>query len=82
MRSCSLFDPHFVTISSERLSLPAALGLTAALRGLLMRNFPERSPPEWLSGHRPGERATAAPHMALATLAFAGSRPQTTTSWA
>ena len=76
LHPCSAFDPHFVilTISGKRLSLPATLRLTAALRGLLMRNCPEQPPPEWFSGHRQDGRATAAPHMALAPLAFTGSR--------
>ena len=72
----SVFDPRFVVLAlgGKRVSLPATLRLTAALRGLLMRNCPVQPPPEWFSGHRPDGKATAAPHMALAPLAFTGSR--------
>ena len=72
----SVFDPRFVVlvVGGKRVSLPATLRLTAALRGLLMRNCPVQPPPEWFSGHRPDGKATAAPHMALAPLAFTGSR--------
>ena len=71
----SVFDPRFVvlTISGRRLSLPATLKLTAALRGLLMGECPEQPPPEWFSGHRPDGRATLEPHMALAPLPFVGA---------
>ena len=72
----SVFDPHLVvfTISGKRVSLPATLKLTAALRGMLMHECPEQPPPEWFSGHRPDGSATVTPHMALAPLAFVGSR--------
>ncbi len=71
----SVFDPRLVvlTVGGKRVSLPATLKLTAALRGLLMRSCPEQPPPEWFSGHRPDGKASAAPHMALVPLAFAGS---------
>ena len=71
----SVFDPRFVvlTISGQRASLPATLKLTAALRGLLMRECPEQPPPEWFSGHRLGGKATLEPHMALAPLPFVGA---------
>ena len=72
----SVFDPHLVVlaIGGKRVSLPATLKLTTALRGLLMRKCPKQPPPEWFSGHRPDGKATAAPHMALAPLAFVGSQ--------
>ena len=72
----SVFDPRLVVLAiiGKRVSLPATLKLTAALRGLLMRKCPEQPPPEWFSGHRPDGRASTAAHMALAPLAFAGSR--------
>ena len=72
----SVFDPRLVVLAiiGKRVSLPATFKLTAALRGLLMRKCPEQPPPEWFSGHRPDGRASAAAHMALAPLAFAGSR--------
>ena len=71
----SVFDPRFVVLAlgGKRVSLPATLKLTAALRGLLIRNCPVQPPPEWFSGHRPDGKATAAPHMALAPLAFTGA---------
>ena len=71
----SVFDPRLVvlTIGGRRVSLPATLKLTAALRGLLMRSCPEQPPPEWFSGHRPDGKASAAPHLALAPLAFVGA---------
>lgn len=72
----SLFDPRFVVLAlgGRRPSLAAALKLTAALRGLLMRRCPAQPPPEWLSGHRPDGRASTLPHMALVPLPFAGSQ--------
>ena len=71
----SLFDPHIVVlgINGARLALPATLKLTAALRGLLMRECPEQPPPEWLSGHRLDGEPTSAPHLALVPLPFVGS---------
>ena len=72
----SVFDPRLVVlaIAGKRVSLPATLKLTAALRGLLMRKCPEQPPPEWFCGHRPDGRASAAPHVALAPLPFVGSQ--------
>ena len=71
----SLFDPRLVIlgIRGVRLALPATLKLTAALRGLLMRECPEQPPPEWLSGHRLDGEPTSAPHLALAPLPFVRS---------
>ncbi len=72
----SLFDPRLVVFGMQgrRLSLPTTLRLTAALRGLLMRECPEQPPPEWFSGHRPDGRATSVPHLALIPLSFVGSQ--------
>ena len=72
----SVFDPHLVVlaIAGKRVSLPTTLKLTTALRGLLMRKCPEQPPPEWFSGHRRDGKASAAPHLAVAPLAFAGSQ--------
>ena len=72
----SVFDPRFavLTIAGRCPSLPATLKLTAALRGLLMRNCPEQPPPQWLSGHRADGKATTLPHMALVPLAFTGAQ--------
>ena len=71
----SVFDPRIVvlTIRGRRISLPATLKLTAALRGLLMRECPLQPPPEWFSGHRSDGKPTASPHVALAPLPFAGA---------
>ena len=72
----SVFDPRLVVlaIAGKRVSLPATLRLTAALRGLLMGKCPEQPPPEWFSGHRPDGRASVVPHVALAPLPFVGSQ--------
>ncbi len=71
----SIFDPRIVVlrIGSRRVSLAAALKLTAALRGLLMSGCPSQPPPEWFSGHAADGRPTTAPHLALAPLPFAGT---------
>ena len=72
----SVFDPQLIVlgIKGKRVSLPATLKLTAALRGLLMRISPEQPPPEWFSGHCPDGTPTAAPHLALTPLPFVGSQ--------
>ena len=72
----SLFDPRLIVLAvkGRRVSLPATLRLTAALRGLLMASCPEQPPPEWFSGHRADGTASAAPHLALAPLPFVGSQ--------
>ena len=72
----SVFDPSIValTVGGMRVSLPATMKLTAALRGLLMRNCPTQPSPEWFSGHRPDGRAATVPHMALAPLPFVGAQ--------
>ena len=71
----SVFDPRIVVlaIQGRRVSLPATLKLTAALRGLLMRECPLQPPPEWFSGHRFDGKPTVAPHMAFAPLPFVGT---------
>ncbi len=72
----SVFDPQPIVlgITGKRVSLPATLKLTAALRGALMRACPEQPPPEWFSGHKPGGGPTAEPHLALFPLPFVGDR--------
>ena len=72
----SVFDPRLIVlgIKGKRVSLPATLKLTAALRGLLMSTCPEQPPPEWFSGHRPDGVPTAKPHLALTPLPFVGSQ--------
>ena len=71
----SLFDSRMVVlgIQGKRVSLPATLKLTAALRGLLMRECPQQPPPEWFSGHRQDGQPTLQPHLALAPLPFVGA---------
>ncbi len=71
----SVFDPRLIVlgIKGKRVSLPATLKLTAALRGLLMRECREQPPPEWFSGHRRDGTPTAEPHLALTPLPFVGS---------
>ena len=71
----SVFDPRIVVIviSGPRPALPATLKLTAALRGLLMRECSEQPPPEWLSGHREDGAPTSEPHLALVPLPFVGA---------
>ena len=71
----SVFDRRIVVLAlgGKRPSLPATLTLTAALRGLLMRNCPKQPPPEWFSGHRQDGRRAAKPHLALTPLPFVGA---------
>ena len=73
----SVFDPNFVVLGisgGRRVSLAYTLRLTAALRGLLMRECPVQPPPEWFSGHDVNGRPTTEPHLALAPLPFVGVR--------
>lgn len=72
----SVFDPHFVVLAirGRRVSLSAALKLTAALRGLLMRECPVQPLPEWFSGHDAGGHPATAPHLAMAPLPFVGAK--------
>jgi CRISPR-associated protein Csb2 len=67
----SLFDPRLVVLAlaGKRLSLPATLKLTEALRGAMLSACPEPIP-EWVSGHTADRRATALPHVALLPLPF------------
>ena len=71
----SVFDPRFIILSirGKRVSLPATLKLTAALRGLLMSCCPDQPPPEWFSGHRTDGTPSAMPHAALIPLPFVGA---------
>lgn len=73
--SGNLFDPRLLVlrISGKRLSLPATLKLTAALRGALMQRCPEQPPPEWFSGHTADGRPSRQPHLALVPLPFVGA---------
>lgn len=68
-----VFDPRLVvlSLSGKRLPLPAALKLTEALRGALLKACP-RPIPEWVSGHDAEGRASSQPHVALLPLPFVG----------
>ncbi|HKV38468.1 MAG TPA: type I-U CRISPR-associated protein Csb2, partial [Blastocatellia bacterium] len=67
----SVFDDNLVVlrISGKRLSLPASLKLTEALRGAILAACPAPIP-EWISGHGPEGKASTRPHVALLPLAF------------
>jgi len=71
----SVFDPNLIvlTLLGKRLSLPATLKLTEALRGALMAACPEQPPPEWFAGHAANGRPSRAPHLALSPLPFVGA---------
>lgn len=68
-----VFDTNLVVLAlkGKRLSLPAALKLTEALRGALLSACPEPIP-EWVSGHDAEGRASQVPHIAFLPLAFVG----------
>lgn len=70
-----IFDPRLVVLalSGKRLSLPATLKLTEALRGALLAASPEPIP-EWVSGHDVEGRASRVPHVAFLPLPFVGSQ--------
>lgn len=59
--------------SAPRLGLPSTLQLTAALRGAMLA-CALQPVPEFLSGHNPEGTPSEGPHVALAPLAFVGSR--------
>lgn len=67
----SVFDPSLVvmTLSGHRLSLPATLKLTEALRGAVQKFCPEPIP-EWISGHSPDGSPTDKPHLGLIPMSF------------
>ena len=71
----SVFDLRFIVLSLKRnrVSLPATLKFTTALRGLLMGACPMQPPPEWFSGHRADGTVTTSSHLALTPLPFVGS---------
>ncbi len=72
--SGSVFDPRLVilALAGKRLPLPAALKLTEALRGALLKSCPQPIP-EWVSGHDVDGRASTRSHVALLPLPFVGS---------
>lgn len=71
----TVFDPNVIVLalSGKRVSLPATLKLTEALRGALMAACSQQPPPEWLSGHTPDGRPSQAPHLAMFPLPFVGA---------
>lgn len=70
----SHFDPRLLvlSLSGKRLPLPAALKLTEALRGALLKACPQPIP-EWVSGHGADGRASSQPHIACIPLPFVAS---------
>lgn len=69
----SVFDPRLIVLalSGKRLSLPATLILTEALRGAILAGCPDPIP-EWVSGLTPGGKPSTDPHLALLPLPFVG----------
>ncbi len=74
--SSNHFDPNLIVlrVSGKRVSLPATLRLTGALRGALLKHCMIEPPPEWLSGHTPDGRPSGKPHLALMPMPFVGSQ--------
>jgi CRISPR-associated protein Csb2 len=70
----TVFDPKVIVlkVAGKRLSLPATLKLTEALRGSLLKGC-QVPIPEWLSGHDPGGTRSEKPHIALFPMAFVGN---------
>jgi len=68
----TVFDPNLLvlTLDGHRLTLRSTLKLMEALRSTFMSGCPQQPPPEWLSGHTPEGRASAAPHLAFLPLPF------------
>ncbi|MGH8059610.1 MAG: type I-G CRISPR-associated protein Csb2, partial [Candidatus Entotheonellia bacterium] len=71
----SIFDPRLIMLklSGQRLSLPATLKLTEALRGALLADCTAPIP-EWLSGHAKNGGRSNKPHVALLPLPFVGAQ--------
>jgi len=72
----SHFDPNLIVLRlfGKRISLPATLRLTGALRGALFKHCAIQPPPEWLTGHDPDGSPSRKPHLALVPMPFAGSQ--------
>lgn len=70
-----IFDPRLVTLalSGKRLSLPATLKITEALRNSLLSVYGDRAIPEWVCGHGAGNAPSKQPHLAFLALPFVGS---------
>ena len=71
----SVFDPDLIilTIRDKRIALPTTLGLTQAMRNVMMAACPKQPPPEWFSGHRLGGLPSTKPHLAVLPLPFVGN---------
>ncbi len=70
------FDSNLIVLrlSGKRISLPATLRLTGALRGALLKHCAIQPPPEWLTGHTPDGYPSKVPHLALMPMPFVGSQ--------
>ena len=55
-------------LRGKPISLCDTLKVTAAFRGLLLRECPEQPPPEWFSGHTPCGKPTKRPHLGVTPL--------------
>ena len=72
----SHFDPNLIVLRlfGKRISLPATLRLTGALRGALLKHCVIQPPPEWLAGHAPDGHPSRKSHIALMPMPFVGSQ--------
>ena len=73
----STFDSRLLilTLKGRRMFLPTTLKLSAALRGLLLKECSSYldSVPEWISGHAIDGGPSTSPHIALVPLPFVGA---------
>lgn len=76
----SVFDPAFIVLRGSE-EVPRVFGLEStvrlvdALRGTILSTFGDRLIPSWISGHEPnGDKLQHGSHLAIAPLAFVGSR--------
>lgn len=67
----NIFDSRLIVLklTGKRLSLPATLKLTQALRGALLSNR-TKPVPEWLCGHAENGASSLQPHIALLPMPF------------
>ena len=70
--SRSVFSPGLLVfpLRGKRFPLQSTLKMTRALRGLLMKECPDKPPPEWFSGHGADGSPTVKPHLAMVPLPF------------
>jgi len=70
----NIFDSRLIVLklTGKRLSLPATLKLTQALRGALLANR-AKPVPEWLCGHAENGASSLQPHIALLPMPFVGT---------